>query len=67
MQLTQLLQLQQLLTGVGGATTTVAAADSVATEWSQYIVQAGYRFGGTTLVSANYAELTDDNATTGAK
>ena len=50
--------------GVGGATTTVAATDSVATEWSQYIVQAGYRFGGTTLVSANYAELTDDNATT---
>ena len=30
------------------------------TEWSQYLVQAGYRFAGTTLVSAQYAELTDD-------
>jgi predicted porin len=28
-------------------------------EWDQYIVQAGYRFGGTTLVSANYSELED--------
>jgi len=26
-------------------------------EWDQYIVQAGYRFAGTTLVSAQYAEL----------
>jgi len=32
------------------------------TEWSQYLVQAGYRFAGTTLVSAQYAELTDDSA-----
>jgi len=31
-------------------------------EWSQYVVQAGYRFGGTTLVSANYSELTDDSS-----
>jgi len=31
-------------------------------EWQQYMVQAGYRFGGTTLVSANYAELEDKNA-----
>jgi predicted porin len=36
----------------------------VETEWNQYLVQAGYRFGGTTLVSAQYAELTDDTATT---
>jgi predicted porin len=37
-------------------------------EWDQYVVQAGYRFGGTTLVSVNYSELTDDsdNATSGA-
>jgi len=33
-------------------------------EWSQYLVQAGYRFAGTTLVSAQYAELEDDNAPT---
>lgn len=34
-------------------------------EWNQYIVQAGYRFGGTTLVSANYSELESDNNNTG--
>ena len=34
---------------------------TVEREWSQYIVQAGYRFGGTTLVSANYSKLTDDS------
>jgi predicted porin len=28
-------------------------------EWDQYVVQAGYRFGGTTLVSVNYSELED--------
>lgn len=33
-------------------------------EWSQYIVQAGYRFAGTTLVSANYSELESDNNST---
>jgi hypothetical protein len=37
-------------------------AESDATEWSQYLVQAGYRFGGQTLVSAQYAELEDDTA-----
>jgi predicted porin len=31
-------------------------------EWEQYIVQAGYRFGGSTLVSASYADLEDKNA-----
>lgn len=30
-------------------------------EWSQYMVQAGYRFAGTTLVSVNYANLEDKN------
>jgi len=38
-------------------------ASAVDTEWSQYLVQAGYRFAGATLVSAQYAELEDDNAT----
>jgi predicted porin len=36
---------------------------TVDTEWEQYIVQAGYRFGGTTLVSASYANLEDKEAT----
>jgi predicted porin len=39
----------------------VAATNAVA-EYDQYIVQAGYRFAGTTLVSAQYSERTDDNA-----
>jgi predicted porin len=39
-----------------------AAQAAQEAEWNQYIVQAGYRFAGTTLVSANYAELEDDNA-----
>tara|TARA_R110001592_G_scaffold359727_1_gene666810 strand:+ start:92523 stop:93689 length:1167 start_codon:yes stop_codon:yes gene_type:complete len=43
-------------------TAAVAAAPSQSIEWSQYLVQAGYRFAGTTLVSAQYAELTDDTA-----
>jgi predicted porin len=34
------------------------------TEWEQYIVQAGYRFGGTTLVSASYANLEDKKLAT---
>jgi predicted porin len=42
----------------------VDAVPSEKTEWSQYMVQAGYRFGGSTLVSVNYAELEDDNAST---
>jgi hypothetical protein len=29
-------------------------------EWDQYVIQAGYRFAGTTLVSANYSELDTD-------
>jgi predicted porin len=43
-----------------GAIVLTPAVASVATEWSQYIIQAGYRFAGTTLVSANYAELSND-------
>ena len=37
-------------------------------EWDQYVVQAGYRFAGTTVVSANYSELEDksSNAVDGA-
>jgi len=34
-------------------------AESDDIEWSNYLVQAGYRFAGTTLVSAQYAELED--------
>jgi hypothetical protein len=30
-------------------------------EWDQYVIQAGYRFGGSTLVSANYSEVSDDS------
>jgi len=33
---------------------------AVETEWDQFLVQAGYRFAGTTLVSAQYAELDTD-------
>jgi hypothetical protein len=33
---------------------------ATAAEYDQYIVQAGYRFAGTTLVSAQYSERTDD-------
>lgn len=39
-----------------------ASDASTETEWDQYIIQAGYRFGGTTLVSASYAELEDKKA-----
>jgi porin-like protein len=40
---------------------TLAGADGKA-EWNQFVVQAGYRFNGTTLVSANYSELEDDSS-----
>jgi predicted porin len=39
---------------------TAPSAD--ASEYDQYIVQAGYRFAGTTLVSAQYNERTDELA-----
>jgi hypothetical protein len=42
----------------------VSGAPLAEAEWNQYLIQAGYRFAGTTLVSANYAELEDDNAAT---
>jgi len=35
---------------------------AVDSEWNQFIVQAGYRFAGTTLVSVNYSELEDDSS-----
>jgi predicted porin len=38
------------------------APTATAAEYDQYIVQAGYRFAGTTLVSAQYSERTDDRA-----
>ncbi len=43
-----------------------AAANAL--EWDQYVVQAGYRFAGTTLVSVNYSEVEEKgvNATAGA-
>jgi predicted porin len=44
-----------------GLAAVAPATPAKKTEWSQYLVQAGYRFGGTTLVSAQYAELTDDS------
>ncbi|MDF1588148.1 MAG: porin [Gammaproteobacteria bacterium] len=40
-----------------------AFAGDGSAEWSQYVVQAGYRFNGTTLVSVNYSELEDDSST----
>ncbi|MDH5592438.1 MAG: porin, partial [Gammaproteobacteria bacterium] len=48
--------------GPGNTTVTTAAVASQKLEWSQYVVQAGYRFNGTTLVSANYSELEDDSS-----
>jgi hypothetical protein len=48
-------------TGVIDPVAAVAATSGKDIEWSQYIVQAGYKFGGTTLVSANYSNLTDDS------
>ena len=46
----------------------ISATEAV--DWDQYVVQAGYRFGGTTLVSVNYSGIeekttgvgTDDSA-----
>ena len=38
-----------------------SSSATVEREWTQYIVQAGYRFGGTTLVSMNYSELEDES------
>jgi predicted porin len=55
-------------TVAANASGSVAAVTGLAVdrEWSQYLVQAGYRFAGTTLVSAQYAELTDDTTGVGA-
>jgi len=43
-----------------GTTTPLVASQKL--EWDQYVVQAGYRFNGTTLVSANYSEIEDKSA-----
>mmetsp|Transcript_17700 Transcript_17700/g.22975 ORF Transcript_17700/g.22975 Transcript_17700/m.22975 type:complete len:387 (+) Transcript_17700:81-1241(+) len=45
-----------------GATVITPASASEKLEWDQYVVQAGYRFAGTTLVSANYSELEDKSS-----
>jgi len=45
-----------------GAFVAVPAVASEKLEWDQYVVQAGYRFAGTTLVSANYSELEDKSS-----
>jgi hypothetical protein len=45
-----------------GAFVAVPAVASEKLEWDQYVIQAGYRFGGTTLVSANYSELEDKSS-----
>jgi hypothetical protein len=38
----------------------VTASGATEAEWDQYVIQAGYRFAGTTLVSANYSELSTE-------
>jgi len=43
-------------------TDVISGSASAKTEWEQYIVQAGYRFNGTTLVSASYADLENKKA-----
>lgn len=49
-----------------GAIVTTAASPSTKVEYDQFIVQAGYRFAGTTLVSANYTELQDKSSGVGS-
>jgi hypothetical protein len=50
------------ITDVTALTSPVGVAGSGNAEWSQYVVQAGYRFAGTTLVSVNYSELEDKSS-----
>ena len=50
------------ITDVTTVTSPVGVAGSGEAEWNQFVVQAGYRFGGTTLVSVNYSELEDDSS-----
>jgi hypothetical protein len=45
----------------------LATTNTLQGEWSNWFVQAGYRFGGTTLLSASYSELEDDNASSDEK
>ncbi|PCJ31798.1 MAG: porin [Gammaproteobacteria bacterium] len=51
-----------LNTTTGVITGPVAAVANAVSEYDQFIVQAGYRFAGTTLVSAQYSEREDDIA-----
>jgi hypothetical protein len=50
------------ITDVTALTSPVGVAGSGNAEWDQYVVQAGYRFAGTTLVSVNYSELEDKSS-----
>jgi predicted porin len=43
-----------------GTANSIYGGGLVNAEWDQYVIQAGYRFAGTTLVSANYSELETD-------
>lgn len=43
-----------------------AYSPTLEAEWEQFVVQAGYRFAGTTLVSVNYSELEDKEAANSA-
>jgi predicted porin len=50
---------EDTVTAVGGTVASEA-------EWNQWMVQGGYRFNGTTLVSASYSELQDDSTGVGS-
>ncbi len=41
--------------------TNISTGNAYDGEWSNWFVQAGYRFAGTTLVSVSYSELEDDS------
>jgi hypothetical protein len=43
-----------------GAVTSATATTASKADWQQYILQAGYRFQGTTLASLSYAHLQDN-------
>lgn len=50
------------VSNAAGSSFGTMAVGSGEAEWEQFIVQAGYRFAGTTLVSVNYSELTDESS-----
>jgi hypothetical protein len=47
----------------GNTVTAAVAATNAVSEYDQYIIQLGYRFAGTTLVSGQYSERTDEKTT----